>query len=81
MDVGGGRVMGDTTTLYLLEMYELYLHTGNKTFVTSKWTSAQRALAWLVANANATTSGGLGLPQYLATTYDHFGFHTRKTVV
>ena len=33
MDTGGGRLMGDTTSLYLLELYEFYRHNGNKTYV------------------------------------------------
>jgi hypothetical protein len=33
MDSGGGRYMGDTTSLYLLEMYEIYRHNGNKSFI------------------------------------------------
>ena len=76
MDVGGGRYMGDTTSLYLLEMYELLRHNGNKTFIQSQWSSAKRAVGWMIGNANST----YGLPQKLSTTYDHFGFHTHTTV-
>lgn len=76
MDQGGGRLMGDTTSLYLLEMYELLRHNGNKTFIQEQWPSAKRAVDWMIGNANAT----YGLPQRLATTYDHFGFHTHTTV-
>lgn len=79
MDQGGGRVMGDTTSLYLLELFEIWKHTGNLTYVESKWVSAQKAAGWMIANAEG--DDGFGLPQKLATTYDHFGFHTRKTVV
>eukprot|EP00038_Savillea_parva_P009621 m.184763 g.184763 ORF g.184763 m.184763 type:complete len:1027 (+) comp16225_c0_seq1:84-3164(+) len=76
MDVGGGRLMGDTTTLYLLEMWEILLHTGNTSYVKSKWASAKNATAWMIGNA-----GNFSLPQYLQTTYDHFGFNRRQTVV
>lgn len=76
MDNGGGRIMGDTTTLYLLELYEILLHTGNQSYVKSKWASAKNATAWMISNA-----GNFTLPQYLQTTYDHFGFNSRKTVV
>eukprot|EP00912_Choanoflagellata_sp_UC4_P002296 UC4_evm1s1444 len=76
MDVGGGRLMGDTTSLYLLEMYEILLHSGNLSFIKNQWNSAKRAIDWMILNA-----GDLGLPQKLATTYDHFGFYRRTTVV
>jgi len=78
MDVGGGRYMGDTTSLYLLEMYEIYRHNGNKTFIASQWNSAQRATAWMISNAMGNDT--YGLPQKLSTTYDHFGFSKRRTV-
>lgn len=28
IDVAGGRVMGDTTTLYIIELFEIYRETG-----------------------------------------------------
>ena len=108
MDQGGGRYMGDTTSLYLLEMYEIYRHNGNKTFIESQWASAKRAVSWMIGNAQSIKSNessfglpqvclpaclpaclpvclsvclsSFGLPQKLATTYDHFGFHTHNTV-
>jgi hypothetical protein len=79
MDDGGGRVMGDTTSLYLLEIYEIWRHTGNLSYVQSKWNSTKRAAAWMVTNAEG--ADGFGLPQKLQTTYDHFGFQNRKTAV
>ena len=42
IDVGGGRVMGDTTSLYLIEMFEIYRHTGNRSRVALQWASARR---------------------------------------
>jgi uncharacterized protein (DUF608 family) len=82
MDQGGGRLMGDTTSLYLLEMYEIYRHNGNKTFIEHQWDSAKRAVSWMIGNAQSIKSNesSFGLPQKLATTYDHFGFHTHNTV-
>lgn len=29
--------MGDTTSIFVLEVYEYYMHTGNKTWVDSMW--------------------------------------------
>ena len=43
----------------------------------SKWESAKRAAGWMISNANNT----YGLPQKLATTYDHFGFRSLATVM
>lgn len=77
MDVGGGRMMGDTTSLYLLELYEIYRHSGNASFLRAHWGAARNASAWMIANA---AKGGVGLPQYLQTTYDHFGFDRRQVV-
>lgn len=71
--------MGDTTSLYVLELYEIYRHTGNTSFIVVKWPSAQRAVHWMIANAMGNDT--YGLPQRLQTTYDHFGFDTRRTVV
>jgi len=75
MDVVGGRTMGDTTSLYLVEMYELYRNTGNRSLVASRWPSAKRATAWMIGNAMRS---GHGLPQFLSNTYDHFGFEHRR---
>eukprot|EP01050_Picozoa_sp_SAG11_P024206 SAG11_NODE_5087_length_1668_cov_1.455704_2_plen_99_part_00 len=44
MDSGGGRYMGDTTSLYLLEMYEIYRHNGNKSFIEVRAVLALRCL-------------------------------------
>lgn len=37
--------MGDTSTLYVLELFELYRHTGNLSFVKVNWKSATNALS------------------------------------
>jgi len=68
----------DTTSLFIVELYEILTHTGDMDFVTKMWPSARRALAWCMGNAN---QGGYGLPQYLSTTYDHFGFKNHRAVV
>jgi len=51
MDATGGRVMGDTTTLYIIEAYEIYRETNDAAFVTESWSSIKRAIAWMVENA------------------------------
>ena len=74
--------MGDTTSLYLLEMYEIYRHNGNRSFIAGQWDSAKRATAWMIKNAQTLKSNesSYGLPYHLSTTYDHFGFSTHNTV-
>ena len=76
MDDGGGRYMGDTTSLYLLEMYELFRHNGNLSFVKSQWDSAKKATAWMIGNAMGDDKGKpsvVGLPQRLSTTCECTG--------
>ena len=77
LDKPTGRMMGDTTTLFVLELYEILQHTGDLPFVKKMWPSAKKALDWCMSNAN---KGGYGLPQYLTTTYDHFGFERHQAV-
>jgi hypothetical protein len=74
-DTPGGRVMGDTTTLWLLELFETYSNSGDLSLVLQLWPNAVRAVEWMLHNANAS-----GLPSYLVTTYDHFGFETYNAV-
>jgi hypothetical protein len=52
LDVPTGRMMGDTTTLFVLELLEILQHTGDLTFITKMWPSAKRALEWCMTNAN-----------------------------
>ena len=37
LDKPTGRYMGDTTSIFVLEVYEYYMHTGNKTWAVSMW--------------------------------------------
>ena len=54
---GGGRVMGDTTTIWLLEMLEIYQHTGEMTLLLELWPQVQRAATWQIKAA-----AEIGLP-------------------
>ena len=65
-DVPGGRIMGDTTTLWIVELLELYRHTGDESLLADLWPTAARALAWAVNNS----AGAGGLPFELYCTYD-----------
>ena len=64
-DVPGGRIMGDTTTLWVVELLELWQSTGDGALLDDLYPTAQRALGWLMANAVPQ-----GLPEKLYSTYD-----------
>ena len=61
--------MADTTTLWLVELYEMYINTGDLALVQSFWTAAQRAVAWQIGACVQT-----GLPWHLVSTYDIIDF-------
>jgi non-lysosomal glucosylceramidase len=64
-DVPGGRIMGDTTTLWVVELLEVWQNTGDDALLTDLYPTAVRALSWLIMNA-----APLGLPEKLYSTYD-----------
>ena len=83
LDHPSGRYMGDTTSIYVLEVYEMYMHTGNKTWVSETWPAVKKAIDWCISNANAPAPNATepyGLPQKITTTYDHFGFERHQSV-
>ena len=65
-DAPTGRVMADTTSIVVLEVYELWRHNGDTSFVRRLWPNVTRAVSWCIGNANG--SDGFGLPQYLTNT-------------
>lgn len=78
-----GRLMGDTTSLFLLELYEFWRNTGDSQLARRMWPSARRALDWMIGNAMGSIDGGIegfGIPQKVQTTYDHFGWDGRRAV-
>lgn len=64
-DIPGGRIMGDTTTLWVVELLELWRSSGDGALLEDLWPTARRALQWLMTNAQP-----LGLPDRLYSTYD-----------
>lgn len=60
----GGRRMGDTTTLWVLEVLEIFLHTGNTTRVQEAWPAIVSAVNWSIRMSSAQ-----GLPAHLVCTY------------
>jgi len=73
-DVPGGRIMGDTTTLWVVELLELWQETGDDALLAELWPTAVRAIGWLVENARP-----LGLPEKLYSTYDILWLDTYNT--
>jgi hypothetical protein len=56
--------MGDTTTLWVLEVLEIFLHTGNTTRVQEAWPAIVSAVNWSIRMSSAQ-----GLPAHLVCTY------------
>jgi non-lysosomal glucosylceramidase len=75
LDEPGGRDMGDSTTVFMLGIWQYYLWTGDRSFLDSMWPHVLSAALWQIERSKA-----YGLPKYLQTTYDLFQFD-RKTLV
>ena len=73
MDEPGGRVMADTSSVFVLELLELWRHTADQALLAELWPSAARATAWMVQNA-----AELGLPLHLVSTYDMLGIESHN---
>ena len=56
LDQPRGRLMGDTTTLFVAEVAEWWYMSGDVEELEAKWPSVKKAVAWLLANANTTGS-------------------------
>ena len=61
----GGRTMGDTTTIWLLEILEIYQSTGNLTRLKEVWPAAVKGIQWQIQ-----VSQEFGIPAHLVCTYD-----------
>ena len=65
LDVPGGRVMADTTSLWVVEAFELWRNTGDAELLALLYPAASRAIRWQINRARA-----LGVPDHLVNTYD-----------
>jgi non-lysosomal glucosylceramidase len=74
LDNPGGRVMADTTTLWLVELYEFWINTGDRVLLDEMWPTAAAAVAWQI---NACSQ--IGLPWRLVCTYDIIDFQQYNT--
>jgi non-lysosomal glucosylceramidase len=75
LDHPGGRVMGDSASVFMLGVWQYYLWTGDRAFLDSMWPHIRAAALWQIQR-----SKDFGLPEYLQTTYDLFNFD-KKTLV
>ena len=66
MDSGGGRIMGDVTSVFLLETYQVWRQQPDRGWLQSVWPSIIRAVHWQVDR-----SAAIGLPAGVCTTYDY----------
>ena len=65
----GGRVMSDTTTIFILDTYQVFLNTADLAFVKGTWPHLVHAAQWQI---NRTLEGN-GFPHHLQNTYDYLG--------
>ena len=59
----GGRRMGDVTSIWVLEVLEIYRHSANTSRLVSAWPAVVRAVQWSIA-----MSVSQGLPTHLVCT-------------
>ena len=64
-DSCGGRRMGDVTTLWIIEVLELWLFSNDTARLRSAWPSVIAGMEWQIAQ-----SVDYGLPAHLVCTYD-----------
>ena len=61
----GGRQMGDVTTIWILEVLEIWRHTNNTARLRQAWPAVVRGVTWQIQ-----VSADYGLPAHLVCTYD-----------
>jgi uncharacterized protein (DUF608 family) len=70
-----GRMMGDTCTDFILSVYQEYLWSADREYLTEMWPSVRKAIRWQVDRC-----GDLGLPSRLCNTYDWWEFEKKDLV-
>ncbi|XP_068707315.1 uncharacterized protein [Montipora foliosa] len=66
LDYAGGRVMADTTTMFVVGLYHYYQWTGDRATLDKLWPAAKRAMAWVIVDSTK----GTGLPFRKVSSYD-----------
>ena len=54
LDNTGGRTMADTTTLWVTELFEFWINTGDVALVNELWPNARAAIGWLIDRIRCT---------------------------
>lgn len=70
IDSGGGRVMGDVSSVFVIEALEVYTLTGDRAWLDRVTPAVLRAVDWLVDVGTA----GTALPHKQCCTYDLLDF-------
>ena len=73
-DSCGGRRMGDVTTIWILEVLELWRGTNDTGRLRAAWPAVVRGMEWQIRQSVA-----LGLPAHLVCTYDILGMEVYNT--
>ena len=60
------RIMGDVTTVFIVETYHIYQWTNNSHFLKDMWPHVVKAVDWLIDEG----TNGTGLPYRQQCTYD-----------
>lgn len=69
MDSGGGRIMGDATSVFILETLQVWRQTADLRWLQSVWPSVIAAVEWEVERSSMVKD--LDLPTAVDTTYDY----------
>ena len=51
VDYAGGRVMADTTAMFVVGLYHYYQWTGDQATLDRLWPAAKRAMAWVMVDS------------------------------
>ena len=65
------RIMGDVTTVFIVETYHIYLWTNDSQFLKDMWPHVAKAVNWMMFEGTQ----GTGLPYKLQCTYDQLYLH------
>lgn len=72
LDAPEGRIMGDSNTDFILNVYQEYLWTGDRKFLNKLWNNVKSAINWEI-----NRSKKFGLPDHLENTYDWYGYSNK----
>jgi non-lysosomal glucosylceramidase len=73
-DHHGGRTMGDVTTIFIIQTFELYRWTNDLTFLENMYPHVLKGIEWQL-----NVSSNFGLPEHLQCTYDIPKLHEYPT--